>query len=222
LGRKLSGHLVLPIPDQFTHDYRNQIGENIDVFNDVDFKKAQIWNWVRQKIRLNPSAHLISTFLGKSRGKGLFNLYERCCSSLCMLVDVIEEGEISINDDETFQLPVQIKLFLIPPENFNINYGLKENQLLVNFLIEPDVLDKLTDPKMNCSEQDLMVSSSAGCGYYITKSNSIIDFYKSLLREGNRLGFNFRGCGFNSNFESLEYHENDIKDTLSNSSKLER
>eukprot|EP01035_Chromulina_nebulosa_P038001 gene38001-51320_t len=216
LGRKRSGHLVLCFPEQFTNIYRNQIGEEIDVFHDEGFKKAQIWNWVRQNIGMNPSAHFISSFLEKSRKKGLFNLYNSCSSSLFrMVVDVI--GEISINNDETFQLPVHLKLYLIPRKCI-IDYRLQqeEHRLLVYFLIEPDILDKLTDPKMNCSEQDLMVSSSAGCGYYIQNSHSIIDFYESLLREGNRLGFNFRGWGFNSYFESLDYLKS------SNNSKLER
>lgn len=221
LGRKRSGHLVLCFPEQFTNVYRNQIGEEIDIFNDEGFKTAQIWSWVRQNIGMNPSADFISSFLEKSRKKGLFNLYNSCSSSLFrMVVDV--KGEISINDDETFQLPVHLKLYLIP-RNRIISYRLQqEHQLLVYFLIEADILDKLSDPQMNCSEQDLMVSSTAGCGYYTQKSHSIIDFYESLLREGNRLGFNFRGWGFNSYFESLDDHENDIKPTHTNNSKLER
>ena len=221
MGRRPTGHLVLPFPKQFTNDYRsNQIGLGVDFFkeSDVDFKKAQIWNWVLQNVGMNLSAH--RSFLKHVRKELLFHLYDTCCSSsLRMVVDAIEEISTINFDDETFQLLVHLKLFLIHTEK-TIQYELTEHQLLINFLFEPDILDNLTDPKLNCNDQDLMVSSSHGCGYFIGKSYSVIDFYKSLLREGNRLGFDYRGCGRSDS--SLDYHENELKQSSSSTSKIER
>ena len=129
------------------------------------------------------------------------------CTPYTTIVHVHDLESINIAR-EIVQAGIELVLYLLPNSVPSRTSGShcwsEEQQLAVNFLLEPAAVDHVGDPetKAACAEHDLMVSSADGCGFFCDRGTSLQDMYKALLRESRHLGVHPRGCLFNEYFES--------------------
>ena len=55
--------------------------------------------------------------------------------------------------------------------------------------MDKDDVQDIGEPSIKalCTENDFMVASAEGCGYFTDKDNSLVEMFKTLLRESQRL-----------------------------------
>lgn len=216
LGRKIRGEVIISFPDQFTEEFRNDIEDDCFFEAEKSFQTAQIDRWYWTTIGKNPVVSYINSF--RDTSSYMLNLIEVAytdpSSPLCVTVDVIQLTKVDLSN-EIIRVSVDLTLYLLPNQlekdiEFPCDsYWCTEHQLLVTFLMDPESIGNLGDPEMKalCTERDLMVPSSAGCGYFSDRGTTLVDMYKSLLRESNRLSVKPRGVRFNGSFESSSPRE---------------
>eukprot|EP01035_Chromulina_nebulosa_P027378 gene27378-36010_t len=210
VGRKISGEVVISFPEQFDEDYRESIQDDYYLIAEKSFQIAQVDKWYWATIGKNPMVSHIKSF--REISSYMLNLIEVACtdlsSPLCVTVDVqlvkidLVYQNIRVSVDLTLYLRPNIigKGVSFPYDS----YWCKEHQLLTTFLVDPEIVVNSGDPEMKdlCSARDLMVPSSVGCGYYSDNGTTLVDMYKSLLRESHRLSVKPRGVQYNGSFES--------------------
>ena len=129
------------------------------------------------------------------------------CAPYTTIVHVHELESINLTA-ETVQVGIELALYLDPhnlPRGSQSHCWSAEQQLAVNFLLEPAAVAHVGDPetKAACAEHDLMVSSADGCGFFCDRGTSLQDMYQALLRESRHLGVHPKGCLFDEYFVSV-------------------
>jgi hypothetical protein len=210
LGRKLSGQVKLSFPETLTMGWRYRIHEDFFTKAGEAFKVAQVNRWFWRTVGKNPNVSHINSF--REISSGMLSLFEVAIgesnSPLCVTVDV-QSVTVDV-DDEIILVSADLTLYLRPnliwkPIEFSCDaYWSREHQLLVTFLMDLNNIGNLGDPSMKalCAECDLMEPSSTGCGYFSDRVSTLVDMYKTLLRESDRLSVEQRGVRFDKSFES--------------------
>lgn len=169
----------------------------------------------------HPDIIKLNTLRVRNRHDSLIKLAAAMNHDLFVVVVHVIEIKFTNHDDddddgnvnkEFQQLSVELMLYMKKEsllKSYTVpfrSYWSEKHVLFAAFLMDKVSVETIGDPLMKTTrnENGLMIASTEKCGYYIDPHSSLLDMFKSILRESIRLNIGCLGCHYNSYFENIE------------------
>jgi len=215
VGRTISSNVVLEFPDFIDsfkdNDYDGSIRiEEYHVGGKDVFMKAQVTRWCSRQLGRHPSLSELRYYLKYALDNESLIKFGNL-SPFEVIVDLLGVGDLDVIEG-TVKLAIELKMYL-PVEEFSqkprrlsiFPYWNNAHKLLAAFLMDKDDVQDIGEPSIKalCTENDFMVASAEGCGYFTDKDNSLVEMFKTLLRESQRLKVEIVGFNFDESLDHL-------------------